>query len=54
MYFLGIISWKSASVSMRGGCFSDRGGGASFLSGRGGPHEGALVLMVGGGDRKKL
>ena len=37
-----------------GGCFSDRRGGVSFLSGRGGPHEGALVLMVGGGGRKKL
>ena len=37
-----------------GGLFFRSGGGASFLSGRGGPHEGALVLMVGGGDRKKL
>ena len=33
MLFQGIISWKSAQVSMGGGggCFSD--GGSSFLSG---------------------
>ena len=48
MLFLGIISWKGVSYFNGGGCFSD--GGASFLSG-GVPHEGASVLVGGGGRR---
>ena len=49
MLFLGIISWKGVSYFNGGGCFSD--GGASFLSG-GVPHEGASVLVGGGGEEE--
>ena len=51
--FLGIISWKGASYFNGGGCFSDGGGDLIFKWG-GAPWGASVLMMGGGGFRKKL